>query len=63
MTGKAKAGVAGMLALVAGGIAMWMGAHGIAAGLIVAGLADLAFDGLKLAARTARRQWKGRQSV
>ena len=57
MKGKPRSGLAGALALLAGFVAMLFGAYGIAAGLIVAGIVDLAFDGLKFAARAARRQF------
>ncbi len=56
-----KKGVAGILAVVAGTILLALACYGAGAAFLVAGIIDLAVEGLSAIARHARRQWRSRR--
>jgi membrane protein implicated in regulation of membrane protease activity len=57
-----RKGVAGTLAVVAGAVLLALEFYGPGAAILVAGIVDLAVDGLSAVARHTRRQWKSRRA-
>lgn len=58
-----RKGVTGALAVVAGAILLALEFYGPGAAILVAGVVDLAVDGLSAIARHTRRQWKSRRAT